>query len=106
MHDSMGHRLTALIMQIEMGKEYLKKEPEKPINAWTGVPITPGGSDRHPQGAQGPRRHGGSETGSVTARTGSAGGKADSGMDGSPGCGTGVVTKLERAIVRAGQAMV
>lgn len=29
MHDSLGHRLTSLIMQIEMGKEYLKKEPEK-----------------------------------------------------------------------------
>ncbi len=29
MHDSLGHRLTSLIMQIEMGKEYLKKEPDK-----------------------------------------------------------------------------
>jgi signal transduction histidine kinase len=29
MHDSLGHRLTSLIMQIEMGKEYLKKEPGK-----------------------------------------------------------------------------
>ncbi|NLX91749.1 MAG: sensor histidine kinase [Firmicutes bacterium] len=29
MHDSLGHRLTALIMQLEMGKEYLKKEPAK-----------------------------------------------------------------------------
>lgn len=29
MHDGLGHRLTSLIMQIEMGKELLEKEPDK-----------------------------------------------------------------------------
>ncbi len=29
MHDSLGHRLTSLIMQMEIGKEYLQREPEK-----------------------------------------------------------------------------
>ncbi len=28
MHDSLGHRLTSLIMQLELGKEYFKKGPE------------------------------------------------------------------------------
>lgn len=90
MHDSMGHRLTALIMQIEMGKEYLKKEPEKTDQYLDRC------ADNAREALTDTRRAlralggmGGSETGSVTARTGSAGGKADSGMDGSPGCGTG-----------------